>query len=69
GDGHAAADDFTVRPGRVTIPAGYTRNAGGVWITDDDDPEPDETLRVLISDPRGAVIGNSQTILTIKDND
>ena len=69
GDGHAAADDFTVRPGRVTIPAGYTRNAGGVWITEDDDQEPDETLRVLISDPRGAVIGNSQTILTIKDND
>ena len=69
GDGHAAADDFTVRSGRVTIPAGYTRNAGGVWITEDDDQEPDETLRVLISDPRGAVIGNSQTILTIKDND
>ena len=37
------ADDFTVRPGRITIPAGYTRNAGGVWITDDNDQEPDET--------------------------
>ncbi|MCY4192924.1 MAG: hypothetical protein OXF04_01310, partial [bacterium] len=62
---------MVIRPGRTvkSSAAGYTRNAGGVWITEDDDQEPDETLRVLISDPRGAVIGNSQTILTIKDND
>ncbi|MCY4257846.1 MAG: hypothetical protein OXE04_06090, partial [bacterium] len=70
GDGHATAgEDFTVYSKRITIPAGYIRNAGGVWITDDNEQEPNETLQLLITNPQGATIGNNQTTLTIQDND
>jgi len=70
GAGHASLNsDFNFLSYRVTIFPGLTRNRMGVMIWDDKVKEPDETLRLFISAPQGATIKNSQTILTIKDND
>ncbi len=70
GLGHATDnDDFATLSYRLTILPGLTRNRITVLIMDDNDQESDETLRLLISDPQGATINNSQTILTIQDND
>jgi len=70
GAGHASiGDDFqyTGRGGKIS--KGATRLWLSVTVRDDSRDEPDETLKIVLSDLKGAVLGNGEAIITIKDND
>jgi len=70
GAGHASigADfQYTGRGGKIS--KGATRLWLSVTVRDDSRDEPDETLKIVLSDLKGAVLGNGEAIITIKDND
>jgi len=70
GAGHATDDiDYVSVGSSVHLRPGINRNVGLVIINDDTDKEPDETLRIVLTDPQNAQIGNGEAIVTIKDND
>ncbi len=70
GTGHATAgDDFTSRSGWITFRPGLLRNVGVVAVKNDSITEPDETFRIVLSKPQGAVIGRGTATITIKDDD
>ncbi len=70
GSGYASGgDDYGGIGGRLTFRAGVTERRIGIRIRDDWIKEPDETFQILLSDPSGAVIGDGQAIITIRDND
>ncbi len=70
GAGHATAgDDFVSASRMVYFRPNITLNAGVVVVTDDSAQEPDETFRVVLSDPQGATIDHGSATVTIKDND
>ncbi|HKQ52446.1 MAG TPA: PQQ-dependent sugar dehydrogenase, partial [Pyrinomonadaceae bacterium] len=62
--------DYTRRAATLRFVDGQTTRAFTLLITDDALAEPDETLRVILTNPRGAVIVSPRTtVVTIKDND
>jgi len=69
GTGHASPADFqyTSRSGKIT--KGTTRFWLSVNLKDDNRQEPDETFKIVLSNPQGAQIGDNQATITIKDND
>jgi len=70
GTGHATlgADVRWVgRSGKIS--KGQTLAWLSVTIRDDNLDEPDETFKIVLSDPEGAVIGDGEAIITIKDDD
>ncbi len=71
GAGHATGDiDYVSVGSSIYFRPGITRNIGLVIINDDTDKEPDETLRIVLTNPQNAQIGNNgEATLTIKDND
>jgi len=71
GAGHATGDiDYVSAGSSIYFRPGINRNVGLVIINDDTDKEPDETLRIVLTNPQNAQIGNNgEAIVTIKDND
>lgn len=62
--------DYTIAPTTVTIPAGVSSAEVVVTIIEDDVAEGDETLRLRLGDPTGAVRGPlDSTVVTITDDD
>ena len=65
-----AGDDFVAASGTMVISAGETSGSVPVQIVDDDDEEYSEDFTVVLSDPQGAVLGNSAVVtVTIAAND
>ncbi len=70
GPGHATAGtDFVSTTRTIFFRPGLIRNVGLVIVRDDSLKEPNETLRVVLSNPQGATIGRGTATITIKDND
>jgi len=70
GAGHASLGaDFKPVGRSGTISKGSTKFWLSVTVRDDSRDEPDETLKIVLSDLKGAVLGDGQAIITIKDND
>ncbi len=70
GAGYATAgEDFVVRTSSISFRPGVTSNIGLIYALNDRVKEPDETFTIVLSEPQGAQIADSQPVLTIKDND
>ncbi len=70
GAGYATAgEDFVVRTSSISFRPGVTSNIGLIYALNDRVKEPDETFTIVLSEPEGAQIVDSQPVLTIKDND
>ncbi len=68
--GHATAgDDFFATSTTLFFRPGLTRNVGLVTVKNDSTREPNETFRIILSNPQGATIKNGTATITIKDND
>jgi len=70
GAGHATLGaDFkpTGRGGKIS--KGQTRTWLSITVRDDSRDEPDETFKLVLSGVEGAVIGDGEAIITIKDDD
>lgn len=62
--------DYTDTEGTATIEPGETTATIDVPITNDSDPEPEETIILEIGDPTGGTIGPiDTTIITVNDDD
>jgi hypothetical protein len=70
-DGSAqAGSDYTAISGTVTLPAGAAAATFTVPVVDDTEAESSETVRLVLSNPAGAALGEPmQAILTITDDD
>ncbi len=69
-DGTAkAGTDYVLKAGTLTIPAGSTTGTVGIAILDDSVYENGEDFSVVLSNPSGAVIGDSTATVHITDND
>lgn len=69
-DGSAAAgSDYAAAAGTATIAEGATSVTIGVEVLGDDETEPDETFRVLLSNPDGADLGRAEATGTIVNDD
>ena len=69
-DGTATSGaDYTPTNGTLTFPADTTSQPILVAIVDDNLDEPDETVLIHLSGITNGVLGNSQAVLTILDND
>jgi chitinase len=64
-----AGADYVAASGTVTIPAGERRAIATVTVNRDRHVEPDETLRLVLSNPSGATIGDGEAIGTIRNDD
>lgn len=64
-----AGSDFNAASGTVTFAAGQTSRTLGVIVLGDTIDEVNETLRVVLSNPVGATIGDGEGIGTIVDDD
>ncbi len=70
GAGYATAgEDFVLRTSSISFRPGVTSNIGLIYALNDRVKEPDETFTIVLSEPQGAQIADSQPVLTIKDND
>jgi len=69
GDTATAGDDFTSGSGTLTFAPGETTKPVTITVTDDGDDEPDETLRLVLSNPSKALLGRITTTITITDDD
>ncbi len=68
--GHATAgEDFFATSTTLFFRPGLTRNVGLVTVKNDNTREPNETFRIILSNPQNATIKNSTATITIKDND
>ncbi len=68
--GHATAgEDFFATSTTLFFRPGLTRNVGLVTVKNDNTREPNETFRIILSNPQNATIKNSIATITIKDND
>ena len=65
----SAGSDYQTRNGTVTLLAGRLTQTITVPLIGDTVGELDETFFVTLSNPSGAVLGNSQAIGTILDDD
>lgn len=62
--------DYTLNTGTVTLTAGETTGNASFSVVDDTEVEDEETVRVLISTPTNAILGDITThTFTILDND
>ncbi len=61
--------DFRGTSGTIIIPAGQTRQTIPISIIGDSIDEPNETFRVILSNPVNANFGKSSALLTIEDDD
>lgn len=61
--------DFIADAGTVTFPAGSVLEVLDVSVVDDQLDEADESIRVLLSNPAGAVLGAAEALGTIGDDD
>ncbi|MCG6118529.1 MAG: beta-propeller fold lactonase family protein [Aquimonas sp.] len=62
-----AGSDFIARSGRITIPAGEIEASIAVVVLADAVVEPNETFRLVLSEPLNLAFSNSQAIATIID--
>ena len=61
--------DFSAKSGTLTFaPNRIGRQWVGVIVYDDQDPEPDETFTLTLTNPTGATLGNATATGTIKDD-
>lgn len=65
----SAPADFTAGAGTATIPAGQSSTTITVPVAGDDALEPDETVRVSLTNPSGADIDDAGAIGTITNDD
>jgi hypothetical protein len=69
-DGSARARvDYTPRGGTIAFAAGQRSKRVTVGVNDDDEPEGDETLFLVLSAPRGAKLGTRRATATIRASD
>ena len=68
-DSALAPQDYAASSGTATIAAGAPNTTVQVPLNDDTDGESTETFRVNLSNPIDAVIGDSQAVATINDDD
>lgn len=69
-DGTAqAGSDFTAASSRLTFNSGETTNAVMITIIGDISFEPDETFRLILSNPVGASLARSEAVGTIGNDD
>jgi hypothetical protein len=61
--------DYTPRVGTITFAAGQRSKRVMVSVNDDDEPEVDETLFLVLSAPRGAKLGTRRATATIRASD
>ncbi len=66
-----AGSDFVATSGTVTIPAGVTSQTLTIPIVGDlvQEPAPDETFTVVLSNPQGLTIQNGTSTVSIRDDD
>ena len=64
GTGHADGNDFTAKSGTLTFTAGATTPTAplAISVAGDTTPEPNETFKVTLSNPKLHYVGVSQTI-------
>ena len=67
--GDVETTDHDLRDGSFTILAGQTSAMTQVTITNDTEDEPDEVLKITLSNPVNALLGDKEYSLTIVDND
>ena len=60
--------DFRTESGTLTFPPGHDRNGVSLLVVPDQDPEPDETFTVTLTNPRGATPGDATATGTILDD-
>ena len=65
----AAGADYTAATGTLAIEAGDTEATIDVALLDDSDAEDPETLRLQLSDPANALLGDAVGVATILDDD
>ncbi|MDC0591229.1 hypothetical protein OAP13_04885 [Gammaproteobacteria bacterium] len=65
--GQSSVDDYNPTSGFITIPAGQTSATVQIGIVKDDVAEGPETFNLNLSDPVNAVLGNSQSTVTINN--
>ena len=69
-DGTASAgEDYTTASGTLTFEAGTTERTVEVPVTDDETAEAAETVRLVLSDARGAELGDGEAVGTIAASD
>ena len=69
-DGTAVAgEDYEAATGTLTFAPGETAGTIGVRVLGDESPEGDEQFRVMLSDARGAALGEATAAGTIVDDD
>jgi chitinase len=69
-DGTArAGSDYRAASGELSFAPGMTEEHVEVRIRDDSRHEPDETLRVVLRNPRNAAIRDGEALLTLTDDD
>ena len=61
--------DYTAATGTITIRAGDSTSSVDVQVVGDSGVEPDETFRVVLSDPQDATIGDGSGTATILNDD
>jgi Calx-beta domain/Right handed beta helix region/FG-GAP-like repeat len=64
-----AGADYTAGGGILTFPAGVTSLPVSVAVVDDTMDEDNETMRVVLSNPSGVLLGDAQGTGTINDDD
>ena len=70
GTATGSGTDYTLASGTATITSGNTTTVICLGITNDGDPEPDETIEITLSNPTNAVLGtNTLYTYTIEDED
>jgi uncharacterized delta-60 repeat protein len=70
GSSASAGVDYTFTSGTMSFFAGQTSNTFVIPIIDDTISEPDETVQIVLSNPKGgATLGLTNATLTIIDND
>ena len=62
-------EDYLWTRRTVTFSPGETRTLIGVFLLDDSIDDPDETIIVELSNPRGAVIADGEAVITIENSD
>lgn len=68
-DGTAQADDFVATTGTVTFPAGSVQQQFTVQLVADSQPETNEFVAVLLSNPTGGTLATQGMIVQIADDD
>ncbi len=71
GTGHATINDYQPISRTIYFQPGNTSGAGLIVVKNDNIKEPDETLRIVITNlnPETAVVGRGTATLTIEDDD